>query len=162
MKTWGMGNIVLMLPAMKAVREKYPGAQIYFFSLKSNKDILKDNPYVDNYFLLDLGGISTFFASTIKSIKLLRAEGIDCILDFDQFARFTALISFVIGVGKRRVGFYTKGQSKSFVFTDSVYYNNTQHMSKTFYDLAKTIGVTEKEYQIVKVPLTCPRSLYHL
>jgi len=151
-KTWGMGNIVLMLPTMKAVREKYPDTQIYFFSLKNNRDILEGNPYIDGFFSLDMDGLRIFISSVIENIRLLRKENIDCILDFDQFARFTALLSFVIGIGKRRIGFDTRGQGKRYVFTDLVDYNNTQHMSKTFYDLARVIGIAEEDYQSVKVP----------
>jgi len=151
-KTWGIGNIILMLPAMKAVREKYPEAQIYFFSLKNNREILEGNPYINDCFMLDMDGLRAFITSVAENIRLLRGEGIDCILDFDQFARFTALLSFVIGIGKRRIGFNTRGQGKKYVFTDLVDYNNTQHMSKTFYDLAKVIGVAEENYQSVKVP----------
>ena len=154
LKTWGFGNIVLMLPAMKAIRERYPEAQIFFFSLKNNREILEGNPYIDGFFLLDMDSLRTFVVSVVENIRLLMEERIDCIMDFDHFARFTALLSFVIGIGKRRIGLDTRGQGKRYVFTDCVYYNNTQHMSKTYFELAKVIGVEDEDYQPVKVHYT--------
>ncbi len=157
-KTWGAGNIVLMLPAMRGIREKYPKAKIYFLSLAGNRGLLDNDPYIDDYFFIDMKSLKAFVSTVARNIMILRQKNIDYVLDFDQFARFTALLSFLIG--KKRFGFDTRGQGKRFVFTDSVVYNNTQHMSMTFYELAKAAGAAAHGYRITKVPYSSKDSLF--
>ena len=38
-KLWGLGNIVMMLPVIRAVRRCYPDARIEFLTLRGNRQL---------------------------------------------------------------------------------------------------------------------------
>ena len=46
-KLWGIGNLVMILPLIRAVRNQYPDAAIHFFTLEGNKELLKNVPFLD-------------------------------------------------------------------------------------------------------------------
>ena len=134
-KTWGTGNIVLMLPTLKRLKETFPQAEISLFSMDSNQGIVMGNPYLDNFFLIKTKNLIRFSLSFFHNLYALRKEKFDVVLDFDQFSRFAALVAFLSGAPER-IGFDTEGQGKKWIFTRLVHYNNDQHMALTFSEIA--------------------------
>lgn len=152
-KTWGLGNIVIMLPVLKYLRKNFPDAEISFLSLKNNKGILEENPFLDYYYLLDLNGMFNFLNNSVKLVYQLRKKRFDLVLDFDQFARFSALICLFAGI-PFRVGFDTPTQGKKWAFNLPVPYKNDQHTVCAFADLLKKIGIKEIDLAPVAVNIT--------
>ena len=50
LKMWGVGNLMLILPALEALQKKYPKAKILFLTLKSNRGLLEGHPFLDPAF----------------------------------------------------------------------------------------------------------------
>ncbi|MFH1847087.1 MAG: glycosyltransferase family 9 protein [Candidatus Omnitrophota bacterium] len=150
-KTWGLGNIVMMMPLMKKLRETYPAAKIYFLTLKRNQEILEENPWVDEQLFLDLSGYAVFLRSIIQILRYLRKKHIDIVLDFDQFARITALLS--VFISRIRIGFDTKGQGIGFIQTFKVPYLNDKHMALIFADIVEKIGIKCEGAVPVPIPI---------
>ncbi|MBI4378447.1 MAG: glycosyltransferase family 9 protein [Nitrospinae bacterium] len=152
-KTWGIGNIIMMLDSMRALRKKFPDARIGFVTLENNRDIVEQNPYLDYKLLIHVNSFYKFILSTAGIILKMRSEGPDIALDFDQFSRYAAILAFFSGA-ESRIGFYTEGQGKHYLFTHPVVYNNHQHMSATFFDIVKRLGIQSNHSEITPVPLS--------
>jgi lipopolysaccharide heptosyltransferase II len=70
----------------------------------------------------------------------LRGAGYDVFIDFEQFARTSAIIGLLLQI-PRRIGFDTPGQGRESAYTDRVPYRNDVHMMDGFYSLLAPLGI---------------------
>ena len=59
---WGIGETILTLPSIKALREKYKKSNIDVLVTNRNKDIFYNNKNIDNVKILKLNPISIKFS----------------------------------------------------------------------------------------------------
>ena len=142
-KLFGIGSIVLSLPAIQKARLKYPDAELYFLTFKGNDSvlILTDMIRKENILLIDTANFFSFFATTIACILSRFRLKFDFTIDLEFFSRFTAILSFLIG-SKNRAGFYnhhTEGLYRGNFLTHKIYYNHYQHTSLAYLDLVDVI-----------------------
>ncbi|MCL2779470.1 MAG: glycosyltransferase family 9 protein [Polyangiaceae bacterium] len=104
-KFFGMGSIIVATPALQALREAYPDAEIHFVSFKSNKEILEIVGLTDKNWFVDNSTPATFAASTLALARDLRAEKFDLMIDFEFFAKFPLVLASLAGIPKK-AGFY--------------------------------------------------------
>jgi lipopolysaccharide heptosyltransferase II len=145
-KLWGLGNIVMLLPVIRAVRRRYPEAEIHFLTLGGNRDLLVREPDLDHVHFLDDSSIVKLCFSGMRELFGLRRTGIDLLIDFEQFARASALFGYLINA-KQRIGLRTPGQGRGLIYTVQVPYDDGQHMTDTFLDLARAAGVDDDSYE---------------
>ncbi len=145
-KFWGLGNIVLLLPVLRLLRERYPEARILFISLDRNREILDACPHVDRTIYVNDRGplrlIATYLAAAFRGWR----ERPDLAIDFEQFARASAILA-VLARSKQIVGLATPGEGRAILYHKRVRYDDTQHMGRTYLDLARAAGVAETEYR---------------
>lgn len=152
-KFWGVGNVIMLLPAARAIKEKYPYAQLDFLTLTNNKEVAKAADIFENIFTLDIKNSYRFILTFLKIPVVLKNKNYDLIIDFEQFARFSALLCSLIGK-KDIIGFDTKWQHRHFLYSSCVIYDNNVHITKSFYNLAESAGAIHKDC-IKAVPLVC-------
>jgi len=152
-KFWGIGNIIMLLPSAHALKEKYPDAELDLLTLFSNKSVAEFAETFDHFYYIDTRNLIRFTIDTLKLISKLRKHNYDIIIDFEQFARFSAIFCSLIS-RKKTVGFNTSYQHKHFLYTHPVTYNNNIHITRSFYALAECAGTSHKG-TIEPVPLTC-------
>ncbi|MHC4470731.1 MAG: glycosyltransferase family 9 protein [Planctomycetota bacterium] len=150
-KFWGVGNIVLLLPIIRLVRQRFPEAEIHFLTFSRNREILDGNPHLDRIWTVDESRPARLIGSLLSRMAELRRARIDLYLDFEQFARLSALLGFVIGA-PQRIGLKTPRQGRFVLYTAPVRYREDQHMSGTFLDVARAAGVRETRYEPAPVP----------
>jgi ADP-heptose:LPS heptosyltransferase len=139
-KFWGIGNIFMMLPAVHALRRKYPSARVDLLTIQRNREAATSlDPFFDGVHCLDTGSFAAFARSLLAVYPVLSAASYDVIVDFEQFSRFSALLAALIGRG-RTVGFRTAGQHRHHLYTDQVTYDDSRHMTRSFYALAERAG----------------------
>jgi len=136
---WGIGETILMLPALEALRKKYPDAQIDVLATLRNKDVFFNNKKLDNVHLIKLNPFS-MLRFILKNINKY-----DLIFDMEEYLNVSAIISFF--AGKSIVG-YSHG-TRSKLYDYKVNYNDKQHAVQTFLDLAREIRV---KYDVEKLP----------
>lgn len=127
-KLAAMGDSILMLPIIKALRAKFPQAQIDIMATKINIDVFRMTDYFDNIIELEL----------IKGFLKVRKERYDIAVDFEQRFRFTPLLSFIAGIPVR-IGFNTPGYFRHFSFTQAPYHDNAKHEFQCYKDLIKDL-----------------------
>jgi len=140
-KFWGIGNIAMILPSIAALRIAWPHASIDFLTLESNRPALETFGLADDIVTIDTGTPVRFLSSWRAAVAGLSGNNYDIIIDFEQFARFSALLAHQIG-GRRTIGFHTRGQHRHRLLTDAVEYDDNIHITRSFFALVTAAGVT--------------------
>lgn len=138
MKWVGFGNLVLASPAISAIRRRYPLADITFVTLSANRGLLERFPDLDRVYYFDVSGLKSVARETARLIAFLHRERFDLVIDFEQFSRYSAIMTGLSGAPVR-VGFDTPEQNRAGVYTHPVRYRDGAHMADVFGDLARTL-----------------------
>jgi ADP-heptose:LPS heptosyltransferase len=154
-KFYGIGNIVMILPSIEALRKRFPGASIDFLSLQKNAGILEGTG-LDELLLLDSASAAAFLGSTLRLLPRLRRRGYDLIVDFEQFARVSAILAALAGA-PARIGFSNPAQVRDFLYTTRVLYLDYAHMTSIFLRLARAAGADDE----VRIPVPIPLDEKH-
>ncbi|MBI2653426.1 glycosyltransferase family 9 protein [Candidatus Woesearchaeota archaeon] len=136
---WGIGETILALPAIGALRRKFQDAEIGVLVTSRNKDVFFNNKNVNKVITLKLNPFS------IINFILKNAKKYDLAIDMEEYLNISAIISFF--AGKRAVGYSHNARAK--LYTDKVRYNNKQHAVQTFLDLVRALDIS---YDASKLP----------
>ena len=160
-----MGSAILAYPAMKYIKKKYPGAEIYFMIFEKNRasvDILGEVKR-ENVLTIREKFLFLFFIDVFKNVIRMNREKIDVVFDLELFSRASAILSFLSGA-PLKVGFHKyrmEGLYRGNFFTHKIQYNFQQHLSKTFISFVKVIKDKEKRYpameeKVLDSEIECP------
>jgi lipopolysaccharide heptosyltransferase II len=75
-----IGDVVLITPSLRAIREKFPGAYIAVLTKKTAAEILKNCPYIDEVIVHRSNGLKGFFAT----VRNLQCKNFDLLIDFQN------------------------------------------------------------------------------
>lgn len=128
---WGVGETVLTLPSLHALRKRFPNSQINVLATSRNNDVFFNNKDLNGLILLKLNPLS-ILGFIFKNIKKY-----DLVIDMEEYLNISAIISFFAG---RRVVGYSHG-ARAKLYTAKVKYNDEQHAVQTFLDLARALGI---------------------
>jgi ADP-heptose:LPS heptosyltransferase len=145
-KFWGIGNLVLLLPVFRALRERYPGAKLTLVTLERNRTLLTGNRDLDELVTVSDGGLLSVAWTYFRALLRVRALRPRLAVDFEQFSRASAVFVFMSGADQA-VGLDTPGQGRGRLFHARVPYDDGQHASRTFLDLARAAGATATRYE---------------
>lgn len=149
-KFWGMGSIVLLTPAIAALRAKYPGAKLTFVTQAANRDVIGLLAGVDELLTLDVGqGPAAFIASLTRLVLDVRARAFDLWIDAEFLTRFSALLTGVSGA-KVAAGFHVATIARGDMHHVKAPFNGHWHMIDNFValatgDLAPPTAIAELE-----------------
>ncbi len=141
---WGIGETILTVPAIKALRERYPKTAIDILCTPRNKDIYFNYPFISKLNVVRLNLFS------LKWFVLKNWKRYDIVIDMEEYLNISAIMSFYLG--KRTIG-YSHG-TRSLTYSRKVKYNDRQHTSKTFFDLVKALGVRGTTENLEKLNYT--------
>ena len=128
---WGIGETILTLPAIKALKERYKKTSIEVLCTQRNKDVYFNCKFISK---LNVVNLSIF---SLKWFVIKNWRKYDIVVDMEEYLNISAIMSFFLG--RYRIG-YSHG-IRSLVYSKKVRYNDQQHTSKTFFDLVKLLGV---------------------
>jgi ADP-heptose:LPS heptosyltransferase len=103
-KFFGMGTVVVASPALAALRETYPDAEIHFVSFAGNREVIDILGVADKAWFVDNSSPAAFARSTFEVARGLRREKIDLLIDFEFFAKFPLVLGSLAGI-PRSAGF---------------------------------------------------------
>ena len=139
LKLHGIGNIVLLLPVLRQLRRRFPDTQIDFLSFRTNAGILEGAEEIAQCHFLDRGSPWRLAGSIARIFPRLRRCAYDLVIDFDQFAHFSAIASLFTGAPER-IGFRNPTLHRHLAYTTPVVYLDMAHVSRTFARLAEVAG----------------------
>ncbi|MFC1620738.1 glycosyltransferase family 9 protein [Candidatus Omnitrophota bacterium] len=146
-KIWGVGNIVLLIPILKKIREQHKNSEIYFLTLDSNKGLLENTPYITKVIYLRFTtNIFRICYDFFRSLSCIRKLNIDLLLNFEQCNRISAIFSSLTKA-KTSIGFELPGYVS--LYTNTVKNNPCLHVSKNFVNLANAGGISIDKYEYI-------------
>jgi len=137
-KLWAMGEAVITLPMIRAIKKKYPRAMIDVLCTPRVKDIYTGNK-----------DITFVISKSIPALLLQMFSGrkYDIVIDCEPYLNASAFLAWKLG--RRRLGF--SHGIRSVLYTDRTKYNDEQHIVHTYIDLVGPLGITEKPERLVPV-----------
>ena len=142
-KLAAMGDTILLIPVLHALKKAFPEANLHWLVSPINFDIAKTVPYVDEVKVWKGSG----FWGIRGLIANLRKEKYDLVIDYEQWARGTAILSF-LSKSPHRWGFDTPDQNKAGLFTHSYKKDYTNHELFDFYNVIPKKYGLKRDYPL--------------
>ncbi len=138
-----LGDVILTTPLIKAVRKKYPQSQIFFLAIPQTKELLENNPYLDEIIVYDKKGKEKGFLSFLKLIKTINSIRFDLTFVPHRSLR-SALLTYFTRI-PQRIGF--NKSSGSFLLTKKIrYIQNHSEIKRNLSLLLEEELFSEKEF----------------
>jgi heptosyltransferase-2 len=119
----GFGDVVLTLPALVALKKKFPKSEIDVLTFKPYLEVLRNQSYINKVHTNELNFI-------IKNIQKY-----DLTVDFGQFTKYSGLVAFILG--KTSIGYSHGLRGK--IYDKPIRFIDGQHMSSSFFNLVAQI-----------------------
>ncbi|MBU1090827.1 MAG: lipopolysaccharide heptosyltransferase II [Candidatus Omnitrophica bacterium] len=142
-RTDRIGDVLLSTPVIKALRDRYADAFIAMIVRPYAKDIVADNPYLDQVIIYDKGGKQRSWLGSYRFARNLSKKKFDLAIILHPTNRMH-LISFLAGI-PRRVGYNRK---LGFLLTGGLKYDKQlgeKHESEYNFDLLRTLNIETQE-----------------
>ncbi len=143
-----IGDTILTIPTIRAIRNRFPNAHLTMVASTINLQYLGNCPYIDQHIPCRLEEVMKAPSKLIGFIRELRHQKFDCVIDFEHWAKFSALIAYGSGAA-RRIGFQSADQYRHYVFSDVIEHVPGQHEVVNFLKIAGLlecpIGETDLE-----------------
>lgn len=150
-KLWGLGNLSMILPLARAIRELYGSAEIDLLTLEANREFATACPHVDHVIGFHPGGLPGPALRLIRMAARLRKKRYDLVIDFEQFLKTTALLTWSVAP-RHSIGFRTAGQARHGLYDQHVPHDDRRHMALVFADLVRAAGVDTEHVPPLFVP----------
>lgn len=131
-----IGDVLLMTPAIRALRRAWPESAIAALVPRGTEEVLQENADLNAVLVFDRG------AGSWQAIRALRKYAPDLVLEMGQGDR-EAVLGWLSGA-QTRVG-YAPGRSggwRRVLLTGTVPWNGNQHVVETNLDLVRACGIS--------------------
>lgn len=144
-----IGDVVLISPAVRAIREHFREARIAILAKRWVLDTLRGHPYYDDLIEFDDDGAHRGAAGLLRLAAALRRERFDLAVLF-QKAFEAALVAF-LGGARRRIGHATDARSALLTDPLPLPAPDTHHL-EVFLGIARALGC----------PIPDPNPIFHI
>lgn len=131
-RLWAMGEALLVLPMVEALRKRYPDAKIDVLATKRVEKVFENIPFINNILLFGPKCLGRF-------------HSYDLIVDTEPYLNISALSGWYLG--KYRIGF--SHGVRSLTYSKRIRFNDQQHEVFTFMDLVRPLGVLAHPEKLV-------------
>ena len=151
-KLAALGDTLLLIPALRAVRKKYQNAHISFIGTSINSDVVKLFPqYVNEFIDFNVKKAVTNPFYLIRFFSELRPKNIVLAIDFEQWSNVTPLLS-LFSKAPVRIGFKLPKGKRDGLYTDSVLRDRSKHEAVNFLRLLTLLGI-ERNQPEIEIPV---------
>ncbi len=127
----GIGDMVLLLPALQALRRAFPGVVIDVLCERRNRDVLSLANWPDPILQYD---------APFQMLGHLRRTRYDVVIDSEQFHYFSALMC-ILARTTARIGFKIS-PGRNLLYTHLINYDLEGHETDQFMALLRPLGIT--------------------
>ncbi len=138
-----IGNTIVAIPAMRAIRERFREARIAAVVDAAGYELLEPCPWIDELIVYDKRGRDAGFGAYWQLVRRLRSLNPDCAVLFKRFFR-NGLLSYLSGASIR-AGFRTQGRAP--FLNRTVDYDEQVHVRTLNLRLATLIGAEDSGSQ---------------
>lgn len=139
-----LGDTLLFSAAVQDLRRARPDAEIVHLCMKQNLAAAELIGGIDRRVLINLTDIA-------GSVKKIRAERLDVLLDFTSWQRLTAFYTLMSGA-RFTTGFSTAGQHRSRGYDLTVEHRDDRHEVENFLALLRAVGIAADSKPHVTLP----------
>ena len=130
------GATVLAYPALRRAVEAVGRENVYFFVFEENRFILDAMDIIprENVIAVSTGGLLATAAGLLAGLRRIRRIGVDAAVDFEFFARSSAVICYLSGAAVR-VGLHRHNNPAPYrgdLMTHRIAYDPKLHTSRAF------------------------------
>jgi heptosyltransferase-2 len=137
-----LGDVILCTPLIKGVRKKYPESKIFFLVIPQTRELLQNNPYLDEIIVYDKKGKEKSILRYLDLVKRIKAKNFDWAFIPHRSLRST-LLAYLAGI-PQRVGF--NKSAGSFLFTKKIKYIQNQPETERNLSLLETKSSSENDF----------------
>ena len=135
-----IGDAVLMVPAVRALKKKLPDAKIYFLCSGINYSIVKRNKYLDKIININIYKFLINPFAFFRLIMLLRKQKFDLIIDTEQWSRINSIITS-LSKANYSIGFKLEKQYKHYLYSSYIEHSRYKHEIDNFLSLLHPLGI---------------------
>jgi len=153
-KPSSLGDIVLALPALSALRKSFPDARISWLIRPEFAPLLKNHPHLTDIILFDRKFLGKAwyhpgaFSSLVSLIRRLRHSKFDAVIDLQGLFR-TASLAWLSGC-KKRLGMANARELARIFYTHKVAQDrDCIHLVDYYLKIIRTAGVSDVDVQFV-------------
>lgn len=128
----GMGDMVLLLPLLRALRRQCPGAALDLVCERRNREILALAGIVE--------GVTLYDGNPFRLIRWLRRQPCDVVIDTEQFHNLSAVMALATGAPVR-IGFKIN-PARNPIYTHLVNYDLEGYEAGEFMRLLAPLGMS--------------------
>lgn len=139
-KLVGMGSAIQATPLLRALRQHFPGAQITFVTLVSNRDLVERMEEVDRVLCLDDRSVLRMAWSTsCLVVRMIRLQA-EMYFDLELYSSFASLIA-LWSLARNRIGFCRQStRFKRGIYTHLIYFNTHRAIRLVYLQMARAVG----------------------
>jgi heptosyltransferase-1 len=153
-----LGDLILTLPTLKAIKDRYPQAHIAWLVQDSLQDVLAGNPYLDEILPVDLLSVTDkyanhktwlqgggrFFRSLGKAYRMFRNRKFDVVLEFQ--ALFKSGIFASLNRGAERYGFKNAREMSRLFLNHPIFVRDkSRHAVENYLQFARHFGCSTED-----------------
>jgi len=153
-KPSSLGDIVLALPALSALRKGLPSSKISWLVRPEFAPLLKNHPHLDDIILFDRKFLGKAWyhpkalAALLSLIRLLRSRKFDVVIDLQGLFR-TAFLAWLTGC-KKRFGMSNARELSPLFYTDKIHQDtNCIHLVDYYLKIVRLAGAGSAEPQFI-------------
>lgn len=150
-KLVAIGDLVLLLPSLKALRERFPEGYIALLTNPRVKEVVEGLPFVDEIIYYDVFNTHRGLKGFFYIQTLLERKDFDLVVEFDQRYRLTSLLTFLSGA-PLHAGFSISGQGRKGLMDIRVPYDEEKHEVESFLDIVRALGAQVQKPELVPIP----------
>ena len=137
-----IGDMVLLTPALRAIRNAYPEAQISILVNPLVEGLMIRNPYINRVIVYDKRGGQKGLRNLLSMASALREEGFDMAVLFHPNSVRSAFLAFMARI-PIRIG--TSVAGRGIFLTDSIPDEDEIHEVQRYLRIARIAGVKEAD-----------------
>jgi heptosyltransferase II len=146
-RTDRIGDVVLTTPAIKALRQAYPGARISILVTPATDELVNGNPYLDEIMVDDRSGQHKGLFGFIRLVREISLKKFDLAIIFHTKRRYNltaylAGISYRLGYKNDKLGFLLNFPLKDFRA------RGEKHEAEYCTDVLKAIGIQNDDLDV--------------
>lgn len=142
---WALGESILVLPTIKALKDSNPDLEITVICTNRNEAVFQNQPFIDH---LDVvSGLKLIPYCFFGFIGLRWLKKFDVVIDAEPHFAISSLVSFFIS--KKSIGYNHGNRSK--LYDLIVPYNDSIHTVNTIASLISPLGVFPKPSSLTKL-----------
>lgn len=130
-----LGDTLLFSGALRSVRSYFAEQHLVYFCGPQNLAAAELIPGVDELVVIDI-------LKPLETIRRMREQHLDLLLDFSSWQRLTALYSMMSGA-RFTAGFRTRGQYRHYGYDQVAEHTRDRHEVDNFRALLQSVGITE-------------------